>query len=249
MKYLHLTIILSAGIFFSCSYMPDEKLTNPTFKNQMNETAETIVLKSGIVNPEKALLFYPGGLVDPHVYLKWQDSLVTINPDLMIITVKMPSNLAVLDIRKGLTIMKKYPEINKWLTGGHSLGGTMAAEIVAKEPVEFKALIFIASYPASDVLKNWNGAVLSIAAEKDGLSTAEDISNSKINLPAAYTLENEIDFQLPLTGKTHFYEIKGGNHAGFGNYGAQDGDGIATITSELQQKKMVEVISGFISKL
>jgi dienelactone hydrolase len=161
----------------------------------------------------------------------------------------MPSNLAVLDARKGLKIINQYPDIDVWITGGHSLGGTMAAELIASDPTKFKALILIASYPASDKLKSWDGAVLSISAEKDGLTTRDDIQNNKINLPVAYTMNNSLDFQTPLRGKTHYFEITGGNHAGFGNYGLQDGDGTAGIASSVQQSELIQVISNFISKL
>jgi len=38
------------------------------------------------------------------------------------------------------------------------------------------------------------------------------------------------------------YVIQGGNHAQFGNYGKQDGDGIAGISSDEQQHSTVELI-------
>jgi dienelactone hydrolase len=244
-----ITIILIFLLLNACSYLPDDTLKNSDLVNRMYETAESIVVKHPSQTPDKTFLFYPGGLVDPHVYLKWQDSLVSANTGLQIITVKMPSNLAVLDARKGLKIINQYPDIDVWITGGHSLGGTMAAELIASDPTKFKALILIASYPASDKLKSWDGAVLSISAEKDGLTTRDDIQNNKINLPVAYTMNNSLDFQTPLQGKTHYFEITGGNHAGFGNYGLQDGDGIATIPVEKQQSELIQVISNFISKL
>lgn len=40
--------------------------------------------------------------------------------------------------------------------------------------------------------------------------------------------------------------IKGGNHAQIGNYGPQDGDGIAKITPEKQQDKIRKAILEFI---
>ena len=42
------------------------------------------------------------------------------------------------------------------------------------------------------------------------------------------------------------HEIKGGNHAGFGMYGRQDGDGEAVKTSAEQIKETVEQISLFV---
>jgi len=39
--------------------------------------------------------------------------------------------------------------------------------------------------------------------------------------------------------------IEGGNHAGFGDYGAQDGDGRATIAQEDQWQRTAEAIVAF----
>ena len=43
-------------------------------------------------------------------------------------------------------------------------------------------------------------------------------------------------------------EISGGNHAGFGNYGAQRGDGEAAISAEEQQEQTVDLILESIDK-
>jgi hypothetical protein len=50
----------------------------------------------------------------------------------------------------------------------------------------------------------------------------------------------EADRYLPEGGEQ--YVIEGGNHAQFGSYGIQTGDGVATISSEMQQRKTVEFI-------
>jgi len=39
--------------------------------------------------------------------------------------------------------------------------------------------------------------------------------------------------------------LAGGNHAGFGNYGPQQGDGNATMTPEQQQQKTAEAVAEF----
>lgn len=41
------------------------------------------------------------------------------------------------------------------------------------------------------------------------------------------------------------FEIKGGNHAQFGNYGPQKGDGTATITAQAQQAQAVAAMITF----
>ncbi|MEI6101951.1 MAG: alpha/beta hydrolase, partial [Eubacteriales bacterium] len=40
--------------------------------------------------------------------------------------------------------------------------------------------------------------------------------------------------------------LQGGNHAQFGNYGLQQGDGTATISRESQQNQTADAIAGFI---
>ena len=67
-------------------------------------------------------------------------------------------------------------------------------------------------------------AVTSVFATEDGLATVDEIEASRSQLPP----------------DTEFVEIAGGNHAGFGWYGEQDGDGEATISREEQQAAVVE---------
>ncbi|UWG96942.1 alpha/beta hydrolase [Dehalobacter sp. DCM] len=52
-----------------------------------------------------------------------------------------------------------------------------------------------------------------------------------------------------ITYKENVYEIKGGNHAQFGNYGLQKGDGIAQITADEQQSEAVRIIDAFIKEI
>jgi hypothetical protein len=63
----------------------------------------------------------------------------------------------------------------------------------------------------------------SIFATEDGLTSLDEIEASRAQLPP----------------DTAFIEIAGGNHAGFGWYGEQDGDGVATIGREEQQAQVV----------
>ncbi len=250
MRYLKYYIILLLSVILAACSAISEPLETQNLLNNLTETPDLIVLESKITtHPTTGFIFYPGGLVDAHAYLQWQDKLVTLNPDLKIITVKMPSNLAVFGINKGMSVIKNNPDITEWITGGHSLGGTMAAELANNNPTSFKGMIFIASYPTSDILKNWNGAVLSVHASKDGLSTLAKIEKYKVDLPAAKVMANDLDFSLPLQSKTHYFEIIGGNHGQFGNYGIQAGDSLAYISRESQQNQLIQVIQHFILKL
>jgi len=242
--FLVLFAILSA-----CSSLPEDTLNDMQLQNSYSETPDFIIVGQPSGINTQGIVFYPGGFVDAHVYLPWQDKLVSEVPGLVIVTVKMPANLAVLGIEKGMDVLSLYPEISNWYVAGHSLGGTMGAELVSKYPETFKSLIFLASYPASDVLKTWNGAVLSIHASKDGLSTLADIESYKVDLPTPVVMENSSDFELPLQVKTHYYKISGGNHAQFGSYGLQTNDSVADISTANQQSQVIEVIKNYISNL
>jgi len=141
----------------------------------------------------------------------------------------MPLDLAVLNANAAAAIIKDNGRITDWVLAGHSLGGVMAASYAADNPSAWKALILLAAYP--DQKKPLRtGRVLSISASEDGLSTPQEIRNSAHFLPA----------------DTFFLEIAGGNHAQFGSYGKQKGDGEALITPERQRDLIVEGIAGFL---
>jgi dienelactone hydrolase len=143
----------------------------------------------------------------------------------MVIIPPMPLNLAVFSPEKAQEIIAAYPEIQSWAIGGHSLGGSMAANFARKRPDQIQGLIFWAAYPASsDNLAGQEIVVASIYATLDGLATVEEVLASASLLPAG----------------TSWTPIEGGNHAQFGWYGDQPGDNPAAISREEQQQQVIE---------
>jgi hypothetical protein len=43
-----------------------------------------------------------------------------------------------------------------------------------------------------------------------------------------------------------FVQIAGANHASFGNYGAQSGDGVATVSSDAVEAKITQALQSFL---
>ncbi len=126
----------------------------------------------------------------------------------------MPLALAVLAPNEALEVMAAYPSVESWAVGGHSLGGAMAARLTYTHPEAVDGLVLWAAYPAStDDLSSSDVIVTSIYGTLDGLSTGDKIDASRPLLP----------------GDTQWVPIEGGNHAQFGDYGVQSGDGSATI--------------------
>ena len=173
--------------------------------------------------PRTGIIFYPGGRVDYRAYAPFAEALT--NNGFLVIIPRMPFNLAVFGYKAAESIIAEFPEIQNWVIGGHSLGGSMAAHYLFENQDEIDGLLLIASYPASgDDLRNYSGKVTSVSASLDGLATADDIAASKLLLPSS----------------TSFVLIKGGNHAQFGWYGNQAGDNPAIISREDQQAQLLQ---------
>ncbi len=172
--------------------------------------------------PTTGLIFYPGGRVDPRAYAPPARAIAA--QGYLVVIVPMPLNLAVLDAAAAAEVIAAYPQIRRWAIGGHSLGGSMAANYARQNPNQVHGLLFWASYPASgDDLSSQALAVASIYATLDGLTTVADIEASRPLLPA----------------DTAWTEIQGGNHAQFGWYGPQAGDNPAAISREAQQAQII----------
>lgn len=148
--------------------------------------------------------------------------------DILCVLVKMPCNLAVLDIDAADGIQEQYPDIQEWYIGGHSLGGSMAASYLSEHTNDYEGLILLGSYSTADI-SNTNLNVLSIFGSEDKVLNHEKYDENISNLPEDFT---EV-------------VINGGCHAYFGMYGTQDGDGTPTIRCEEQLQESATAISNF----
>lgn len=163
----------------------------------------------------KGLIFYPGGKVEHMAYIPLMQACA--EEGIACVLVEMPFRLAVLDINAADGIQEQYPQVEDWYIGGHSLGGSMAAAYLEKDPDAYEGLILLGSYSTAD-LSQTDLAVLSIFGSEDTVMNREKYDDNKSNLPEGFT-EVVLD---------------GGCHAYFGMYGAQDGDGTPTISNEDQ---------------
>lgn len=169
------------------------------------------------------LILYPGGRVEPEAYAPLARAIS--EEGYRVIIPPMPLNLAVFAPGRAENIMDAYPDVAVWAVGGHSLGGAMAASFAGNHPERVQGLVLWASYPAeSNDLSGYELEVVSIYASQDQLATPEKVLASKPLLP-----EN-----------TKWVLIEGGNHAGFGQYGPQEGDGQAAIDREKQHRLIVQ---------
>ena len=177
-------------------------------------------------------IIYPGGRVDYRAYAPQAHAIAT--QDNLVVIVPVPLNLAVFNPNAAEAVMAAYPEIKHWAVGGHSLGGSMAANFAHSHPALVQGLVLWASYPASsDNLSQSGAKVLSISGTLDGLSTPAKIEASHALLP----------------DDTVWVPIEGGDHAQFGWYGPQVGDQPASISREEQQVQIVQATAAFLKSL
>lgn len=177
--------------------------------------------------PKAGLIFYPGGKVEFTAYAPLMQALA--QEDVLCILLKMPLNLAVLDVDAAQGLRAEYPEVSRWYLGGHSLGGSMAASHIAGES-GYDGLLLLASYSTADLSES-GLQVLSIYGTGDGVLNGEKYQQYRSNLPQ----------------DTRELVIYGGNHAQFGSYGLQDGDGDAAISAADQWSLTAEAFSGLLN--
>ena len=173
---------------------------------------------------ENLLVFYPGAKVEETAYAPFLHLLAERGMDACL--VKMPFHLAIFGANRANDLIARHDYAN-WYIGGHSLGGAMAANYAAKHPDKIEGLVLLAAYSSKPLPEDLS--VLSVYGSEDGVLNRNKYEENKANLPADY---QEI-------------EIAGGNHAQFGSYGKQRGDGTASISAEEQQKATVDAILSF----
>ena len=171
-------------------------------------------------------VFYPGGKVEPSAYGPLLEKLS--QRGIFCVLPKMPCNLAVLNPNAAKAVCSAFPEITHWYIGGHSLGGSMAAHFAYGHPDAVEGIILLAAY-STDPVEQF--PVLSIFGSEDGVLSREKYAKNRTNLPKNCT-ELIID---------------GGNHAFFGTYGPQKGDGTATISPEAQQQEAARAMAEFMT--
>jgi pimeloyl-ACP methyl ester carboxylesterase len=169
------------------------------------------------------LIVYPGGLVDPAAYAPLARDIAARG--ITVVIVPMPLDLAVLGINNADAVIAAYPDVAHWALAGHSLGGSMAAQYIAGHASnlgKIDGLAFWASYAPNGVdLSGLPLKVVSIYGSRDGV-----LQRDPSGKPSLHGLPPDVKLVV----------IEGGNHAGFGSYGAQNGDNPAALSPDQQQQ-------------
>ncbi|GIP59819.1 alpha/beta hydrolase [Paenibacillus woosongensis] len=215
-------LLLAAGAFYV--YTLDYYRADEAALQAMAGEENSIVTKDKmwIFYPEQqasdtALIFYPGGKVEAAAYAPLLKQLS--QQGITCVLMQMPFNLAVFDMNAADRVFGQLPEVKHWYIGGHSLGGAMASSYTGKNAGRLEGMILLGAY---------------------------SVGATELPTLAIYGSEDMILNTAKLEDTPNQHVIEGGNHAYFGNYGEQDGDGAASITREEQQRQAVENIMAFI---
>lgn len=197
--------------------------SNPTVT--ITEFDDSVMLSPASEPSQLGLVFIPGAKVAAEAYLYKLSGLVEESGVTVVVT-KPILNLAFFDQRPLTTFTGHASDVSTWYVGGHSLGGVRACQY-AEQP-EISGLVLFGSYCANDLSETGISA-LSLTGSEDGLSTPRKVSSANDLLPES----------------TAFLEIQGANHAGFGDYGIQAGDGTAILSSAQMRAAITEQLVAF----
>lgn len=175
---------------------------------------------------EDALIFYPGAGVEYTAYIPLLYEIAEKGSDVFL--VKMPFNLAFFGVSRADEIVSSF-DYSRWYIAGHSLGGAMAAYYAYDNYDKLDGIIFLAAYTTKDLTDKGLRA-LTVYGSEDGVISFDKMAAGRNLLPEG---SEEV-------------VIEGGNHALFGLYGEQKGDGTAAVSAGEQWRITAEAVSRFI---
>ena len=177
---------------------------------------------------DAALIFYPGAKVDAQAYLPLMKEIAAGGVDCFLLD--LPMRMAIFDQNAADKITSKY-DYDTVMVGGHSMGGMIAAGYAAAHKDAVDGTVLLAAYPTKPL--DGSAKLLSVYGTQDKVLDRKAYENAKQDFPHS-------------TAET---VIEGGNHAQFGNYGAQEGDGEATVSAKEQQSRTAYAVLRFAKTL
>ena len=173
--------------------------------------------------PDTGFVFYPGGRIDPQGYAPLMKAIAS--EGYLVVVPEMPLNIAAFRSNIAAEIIAYYADIGRWAIGGHSVGGTMAAQYTNSHGEVIDGLAIWASYPADNAdLSSSDIPVALIYGSRDPRVNDSSVSERRHLLP----------------DDTSYARIDGGDHHQFGSYEVDPRDDHATIDRASQQQQIIQ---------
>lgn len=198
--------------YFHIVFMAEREATLEVFRDDritVENRDGSVVLSPVAGASSSGLLYFPGARVDPYSYAH---PLVDVAASGVTVVIVDPLfNMALVDPRDLQELTAPAPRTTHWTLAGHSLGGVRAC-MLADHPT-VTGLVLMASYCANDI-SNLTITVVQVLAANDGLIDIVSVAEAQGFLPPG----------------TQVVTLEGANHASFGTYGPQPGDGPTTLS-------------------
>ena len=226
-----LLLIVLSFTLYTCNYSHENDVARAALAptEQVAVDNQSAWIAFGDPSAEAGLVFYPGGKVAAEAYAPLAHALA--DEGVFCAIAKMPFNLAFFGVDAAGDVMDAYPQVKTWYVGGHSLGGVAACQWAQGNASRIAGVLLFASYTSVD-LTGTGLRVLEVYGSNDEAMNRDNYAESQALLPADVT---EI-------------VINGGNHAQFGEYGEQNGDGKAAITPDEQRKQAIAAVMKWIGE-
>jgi dienelactone hydrolase len=224
-----LLVILAAGYLYStqankalpapealAALVSDERVTV--------EDGQFLVFRPAGETPTTGVIFYPGAACDAHGYAPILRRVA--ERGYLVVSVPMPLDMAIFAPNRADDVRAAFPDVERWIIAGHSMGGAMAAHYAHDHPDDLAGLLLWDSRPAeSDTLVDLKYPVWHIhRATADG-RPPEKLERYRNLFPATSTW-------VPVPGGIHMY---------FGSFvgGGYKEQWTPTISREAQQDAAV----------
>ena len=212
--------------FFHIVFPADRAATLEVYRDdrvQVRASDARVVMSPTEELLPRGLLYFPGARVDPYSYLYPLADIAAAGTTVVVVDPLF--NMALADSRGVEELTTDFPDITSWVLAGHSLGGVKACMEAGHPSVSH--LVLFASYCATDI-SNLDISVVQVTGDRDGL--LDD------------SLRQEAESLLPPQGHQTLV-IEGANHADFGTYGPQPGDGESTMSNRSMRTILTEVLT------
>jgi dienelactone hydrolase len=174
-------------------------------------------------DPNIGFIFYPGGRIAHEAYASLMRALAT--EGYLAIVPHMPLNIAAFRPNIADEIIAVYPNIDRWVISGHSVGGAMAAQYTYAHSESIDGLVIWASYPPDKAdLSDLALPVTLIYGGRETGVTDDAVAERQHLLPA----------------DTVYVRIEGGDHHQFGSYEINPKDDLAAISRDAQHEQIIQ---------
>ena len=169
---------------------------------------------------EMGIILYPGAKVESEAYAPLCKRYAQAG--VLSAVAKVPFHIAFFAQNIADEIKSAYVCKN-WYIGGHSLGGVVAGNYFKEHQDGLEGLVLLASYTTAD-FSGTDAKMIYVEASNDLVLNKKSYEKNMKNA----------------SNESYAITIQGGNHAQFGSYGKQKGDGDATISPQKQWDTCVE---------